>query len=168
MASATTSTATLSPILADYALLGAKGVAGKSIFCRDRRPVPRRAGLRLLVPNRFEYGYGLTPEIVAAAAREVPDLLITRRQRNIESRGRRGGAAARAVTSQGGYVTYRMCLPDHRALTAPTGRFGMLREKARRYTMALTSGWASRALRAGRGAPAARWERPRIGLARSR
>ncbi|MFT4615047.1 MAG: single-stranded-DNA-specific exonuclease [Bacteroidia bacterium] len=30
-----------------------------------------------LVPNRFEYGYGLTPEIVALAARNRPDLLIT-------------------------------------------------------------------------------------------
>jgi single-stranded-DNA-specific exonuclease len=30
-----------------------------------------------LVPNRFEYGYGLTPEIVALAARENPDLIIT-------------------------------------------------------------------------------------------
>lgn len=35
--------------------------------------------VRFLVPNRFEYGYGLTPESVAVAAREVPDLLITRR-----------------------------------------------------------------------------------------
>jgi single-stranded-DNA-specific exonuclease len=30
-----------------------------------------------LVPNRFEYGYGLTPEIVALASREQPDLIIT-------------------------------------------------------------------------------------------
>jgi single-stranded-DNA-specific exonuclease len=30
-----------------------------------------------LVPNRFEFGYGLTPEIVAVAARQQPDLLIT-------------------------------------------------------------------------------------------
>ncbi len=30
-----------------------------------------------LVPNRFEYGYGLTPEIVAVAARRQPDLIIT-------------------------------------------------------------------------------------------
>lgn len=42
-------------------------------------------GLRLLgakdvcyiVPNRFEYGYGLTPEIVAVAGQRQPDLLIT-------------------------------------------------------------------------------------------
>ncbi|MFO7604580.1 MAG: single-stranded-DNA-specific exonuclease RecJ [Gammaproteobacteria bacterium] len=30
-----------------------------------------------LVPNRFEYGYGLTPEIVAVASRAQPDLIIT-------------------------------------------------------------------------------------------
>ena len=30
-----------------------------------------------LVPNRFDFGYGLTPEIVAVAARQPPDLLIT-------------------------------------------------------------------------------------------
>ena len=29
-----------------------------------------------LVPNRFEYGYGLTPEIVEVAAQQQPDLLI--------------------------------------------------------------------------------------------
>lgn len=30
-----------------------------------------------IVPNRFEYGYGLTPEIVALARQRNPDLLIT-------------------------------------------------------------------------------------------
>lgn len=30
-----------------------------------------------LVPNRFEYGYGLSPEIVAVAAERKPDLIIT-------------------------------------------------------------------------------------------
>lgn len=30
-----------------------------------------------LVPNRFEYGYGLTPEIVQLAAQQNPDVLIT-------------------------------------------------------------------------------------------
>lgn len=30
-----------------------------------------------LVPNRFEYGYGLTPEIVEVAAKRKPNLLIT-------------------------------------------------------------------------------------------
>jgi len=30
-----------------------------------------------LVPNRFEYGYGLTPEIVALASQRDPDLIVT-------------------------------------------------------------------------------------------
>ncbi len=33
--------------------------------------------LDFVVPNRFEYGYGLTPEIVALAAQQHPDLIIT-------------------------------------------------------------------------------------------
>src|SRR5215470_14273719 len=35
------------------------------------------ASVDFLVPNRFEYGYGLTPEIVALAAERSPNLLIT-------------------------------------------------------------------------------------------
>ncbi len=35
------------------------------------------AQVEYIVPNRFEYGYGLTPEIVALAAARQPDLLIT-------------------------------------------------------------------------------------------
>jgi single-stranded-DNA-specific exonuclease len=35
------------------------------------------AHVDFLVPNRFEYGYGLTPEIVAVAAQRKPDLIIT-------------------------------------------------------------------------------------------
>jgi single-stranded-DNA-specific exonuclease len=35
------------------------------------------ADVGYLVPNRFEYGYGLTPAIVELAARMEPDLLIT-------------------------------------------------------------------------------------------
>jgi single-stranded-DNA-specific exonuclease len=35
------------------------------------------AQVDFLVPNRFEYGYGLTPEIVAVAAQRRPDLIIT-------------------------------------------------------------------------------------------
>ncbi len=30
-----------------------------------------------LVPNRFDYGYGLTPEIVAVAAGQKPDIIVT-------------------------------------------------------------------------------------------
>jgi single-stranded-DNA-specific exonuclease len=32
---------------------------------------------RYIVPNRFEYGYGLTPEIVALANQHDPDLIVT-------------------------------------------------------------------------------------------
>lgn len=35
------------------------------------------AQVEFLVPNRFEYGYGLTPEIVAVAAEREPDVIIT-------------------------------------------------------------------------------------------
>ncbi|MGZ8983606.1 MAG: single-stranded-DNA-specific exonuclease RecJ [Methylotenera sp.] len=35
------------------------------------------ATVDFLVPNRFEYGYGLTPEIVALAALQKPDVIIT-------------------------------------------------------------------------------------------
>lgn len=35
----------------------------------------RRVGY--LVPNRFEFGYGLTPELVAVAAERRPDLIVT-------------------------------------------------------------------------------------------
>ena len=42
--------------------------------------VLRQMGLQevsYLVPNRFEYGYGLSPEIVALAAEREPDLIVT-------------------------------------------------------------------------------------------
>ena len=59
-------------IVADYDCDGATacalGVRALSAF---------GANVGYLVPNRFEYGYGLTPEIVALAARSKPDLLIT-------------------------------------------------------------------------------------------
>ncbi len=35
------------------------------------------ASVEFLVPNRFEYGYGLSPEIVEVAAQYQPDVLIT-------------------------------------------------------------------------------------------
>jgi single-stranded-DNA-specific exonuclease len=36
-----------------------------------------KADCQFLVPNRFEYGYGLTPEIVDLAAKENPHLIVT-------------------------------------------------------------------------------------------
>ena len=35
------------------------------------------ANVSYLVPNRFEYGYGLSPEIVGVAATRQPDIIIT-------------------------------------------------------------------------------------------
>jgi len=35
------------------------------------------ATVDFIVPNRFEYGYGLTPEIVALAAQRQPDIILT-------------------------------------------------------------------------------------------
>jgi single-stranded-DNA-specific exonuclease len=35
------------------------------------------AAVDFLVPNRFEFGYGLTPEIVAVAAQRAPSLIVT-------------------------------------------------------------------------------------------
>ena len=59
-------------IVADYDCDGATacavGVRALSAF---------GASVAYLVPNRFEHGYGLTPEIVELAARSKPDLLIT-------------------------------------------------------------------------------------------
>ena len=50
-----------------------------------------------LVPNRFEYGYGLTPEIVSEALKRAPDLIITV-DNGISSL--RGVAAAKAAGVQ--------------------------------------------------------------------
>jgi single-stranded-DNA-specific exonuclease len=54
---------------ADGATSCAVAVLGLRLFGAQR--------VSYIVPNRFEYGYGLTPEIVAVAARHKPDVLIT-------------------------------------------------------------------------------------------
>ncbi|MEW9580092.1 single-stranded-DNA-specific exonuclease RecJ [Paraburkholderia sp. DGU8] len=62
-------------VVADYDCDGATACA---VAVRGLRMFG--AHIDYLVPNRFEYGYGLTPEIVALAARGAsgkPDLLIT-------------------------------------------------------------------------------------------
>ena len=62
-------------VVADYDCDGATACA---VAVRGLRMFGGR--IEYLVPNRFEYGYGLTPEIVALAARSAsgkPDLLIT-------------------------------------------------------------------------------------------
>src|ERR1700684_3157904 len=62
-------------VVADYDCDGATACA---VAVRGLRMFG--AQIDYLVPNRFEYGYGLTPEIVALAASRAggkPDLLIT-------------------------------------------------------------------------------------------
>lgn len=55
----------------------ADGATSSALAVRALRMMGARAA-DYLVPNRFEYGYGLTPEIVALAARtRQPDLIIT-------------------------------------------------------------------------------------------
>ncbi|MGH8629869.1 MAG: DHH family phosphoesterase, partial [Burkholderiales bacterium] len=59
-------------IVADYDADGATSCAlGMSVL------QALGATVDYLVPNRFEYGYGLTPEIVELAAQRRPDWLIT-------------------------------------------------------------------------------------------
>ena len=60
-------------IIGDY---DADGATASALAMRGLRAL----GLErtsYLVPNRFEYGYGLTPEIVAMAAERQPDILLT-------------------------------------------------------------------------------------------
>ena len=60
-------------IVADYDCDGATACA---VALRGLRQMG--ADIDYIVPNRFEYGYGLTPEIVALTAREKqPDIIIT-------------------------------------------------------------------------------------------
>ncbi|SDV49279.1 single-stranded-DNA-specific exonuclease RecJ [Chitinasiproducens palmae] len=59
-------------VVADYDCDGATACA---VAVRGLRMFG--ANVDYLVPNRFEYGYGLTPEIVALAATRHPDLLVT-------------------------------------------------------------------------------------------
>lgn len=59
-------------VVADYDCDGATACA---VALRGLRAMG--ACVDYLVPNRFEYGYGLTPELVELAARRTPDLIIT-------------------------------------------------------------------------------------------
>lgn len=59
-------------IVADY---DADGATACAVGMRGLRMFG--AKVDFIVPNRFEYGYGLTPEIVRLAAQHAPDILIT-------------------------------------------------------------------------------------------
>ncbi|MEZ0288362.1 MAG: single-stranded-DNA-specific exonuclease RecJ [Methylophilus sp.] len=59
-------------IIGDY---DADGATATSVAMRGLTMMG--AQVDFLVPNRFEYGYGLTPEIVALAAQQQPDVILT-------------------------------------------------------------------------------------------
>jgi len=59
-------------VIGDY---DADGATATAVAVRGLRSMG--AKVDFLVPNRFEYGYGLTPEIVALAANRKPDIIIT-------------------------------------------------------------------------------------------
>jgi len=54
----------------------ADGATSTAVAVRALRAMGA-AHVDFLVPNRFEYGYGLTPEIVAVAMERRPDLIVT-------------------------------------------------------------------------------------------
>jgi len=54
----------------------ADGATSSALMVRALRQMGA-ADVQYLVPNRFEYGYGLTPEIVAVAIERQPDLIVT-------------------------------------------------------------------------------------------
>ena len=59
-------------VIGDY---DADGATATAVAVRGLRSMGGR--VNYLVPNRFEYGYGLTPEIIALAAQSKPDMIIT-------------------------------------------------------------------------------------------
>jgi len=59
-------------VIADY---DADGATACAVAVRGLRSFG--AQIDFIVPNRFEYGYGLTPEIVQLAAEREPDILLT-------------------------------------------------------------------------------------------
>jgi single-stranded-DNA-specific exonuclease len=59
-------------IVADY---DADGATACSVAMRGLGALGARVDF--IVPNRFEYGYGLTPEIVRLAKKSAPDILLT-------------------------------------------------------------------------------------------
>ena len=59
-------------VIADY---DADGATACAVAVRGLRSFGAQVGF--IVPNRFEYGYGLTPEIVHLASQQHPDILLT-------------------------------------------------------------------------------------------
>jgi len=101
-------------VIADYDCDGATACA---VAVRGLRLFD--AQVDYLVPNRFEYGYGLTPEIVALAYTRKPDLLITV-DNGIASV--EGVAAARALGIEVLVTDHHLpgdALPDAQAIVNP-------------------------------------------------
>ena len=67
-------------ILGDF---DADGATSSALAVRALRSMGAER-VQYLVPNRFEYGYGLTPEIVGVAESFEPDLIITVDNGNIQ------------------------------------------------------------------------------------
>ncbi|MFC3533136.1 single-stranded-DNA-specific exonuclease RecJ [Vogesella facilis] len=59
-------------VVADY---DADGATACTVAVRGLALLGAR--IDFIVPNRFEYGYGLTPEIVTLAAQQQPDIIVT-------------------------------------------------------------------------------------------
>ena len=76
-------------IVGDY---DADGATACAVGVRGLRAMGARVDF--LVPNRFEFGYGLTPEIVAVAARNAPRLIVTVDNGIASVEGVRAAAAA--------------------------------------------------------------------------
>lgn len=60
-------------VVADY---DADGATSCAVAVKGLRALGARR-VSYVVPDRFRYGYGLSPEIVAVAARQEPDLIVT-------------------------------------------------------------------------------------------
>jgi single-stranded-DNA-specific exonuclease len=76
-------------VVGDY---DADGATACAVGVRGLRAMG--ADVDFLVPNRFEFGYGLTPEIVAVAATRAPRLLVTVDNGIASVEGVRAAAAA--------------------------------------------------------------------------
>ena len=84
-ASASSSSPTTTPTAPPRCAVGVRGLAALG------------ADVDFLVPNRFEYGYGLTPEIVDAGARATAPRLLVTVDNGIASHDGVAAAAARGI-----------------------------------------------------------------------
>ena len=85
-------------VIADY---DADGATACAVAVRGLRAFG--AAVDFIVPNRFEYGYGLTPEIVQLAARQTPDILIT-----VDN-----GIASVEGVAEANRLGMQVCITDH-------------------------------------------------------